>query len=364
MRRAGTDGDYDRGERLVNWEIQGGEVLTDGAVGAASVFVADGVVVATRPAAARPLDASGMLVLPGIVDVHGDGFERQIMPRAAGVVPARPGLARDGPAARRQRHHDRVPRPDGVVGAGAAQPRQRRCVRCGLAAPPRRPGLRHPAASALGDVRAGRRRPGDGVAGARADPDPGVQRPHHQHGREGHDRQGPEPDGRALGARRSRVPGPAGRGVGAPRRSAGGDRSARCRGAAGRRGHAGARRAFAGRARALSGARRARLGVSDDAGDGPGRAYGRRAHDPRRAQRRAWRQPLRRPRCRGGGRRRPVQRADDGLLLPGAAARRVHAGRRRADGPGGGVGPWSRATRRPPRGWTTAARSRRAGAPI
>ena len=81
MRRAGTDGDYDRGERLVNWEIQGGEVLTDGAVGAASVFVADGVVVATRPAAARPLDASGMLVLPGIVDVHGDGFERQIMPR-------------------------------------------------------------------------------------------------------------------------------------------------------------------------------------------------------------------------------------------------------------------------------------------
>ena len=27
------------------------------------------------------LDASGLLVLPGIVDIHGDAFERQIQPR-------------------------------------------------------------------------------------------------------------------------------------------------------------------------------------------------------------------------------------------------------------------------------------------
>src|SRR4030095_16030869 len=31
--------------------------------------------------AERAIDASGLLVLPGIVDVHGDAFERQMMPR-------------------------------------------------------------------------------------------------------------------------------------------------------------------------------------------------------------------------------------------------------------------------------------------
>src|SRR6266487_4627397 len=31
--------------------------------------------------AERMIDASGLLVLPGIVDVHGDAFERQLMPR-------------------------------------------------------------------------------------------------------------------------------------------------------------------------------------------------------------------------------------------------------------------------------------------
>jgi alpha-D-ribose 1-methylphosphonate 5-triphosphate diphosphatase len=31
--------------------------------------------------AERVIDASGLLVLPGIVDVHGDAFERQLMPR-------------------------------------------------------------------------------------------------------------------------------------------------------------------------------------------------------------------------------------------------------------------------------------------
>ena len=28
------------------------------------------------------IDARGLLVLPGIVDIHGDAFERQMMPRA------------------------------------------------------------------------------------------------------------------------------------------------------------------------------------------------------------------------------------------------------------------------------------------
>jgi alpha-D-ribose 1-methylphosphonate 5-triphosphate diphosphatase len=73
--------------------IRGGQVLCDGAFrkvdlccireGKASRLDIDG----TKPASARRLDADGCLVLPGIVDIHGDAFERQIMPR--------PGVAFD-----------------------------------------------------------------------------------------------------------------------------------------------------------------------------------------------------------------------------------------------------------------------------
>lgn len=48
--------------------IAGGRVLLDGGSGA-------------DRAAGRTIDAAGLLVLPGIVDIHGDAFERQIMPR-------------------------------------------------------------------------------------------------------------------------------------------------------------------------------------------------------------------------------------------------------------------------------------------
>lgn len=40
-----------------------------------------GLAVASEDASDCVLDASGLLVLPGIVDIHGDAFERQIMPR-------------------------------------------------------------------------------------------------------------------------------------------------------------------------------------------------------------------------------------------------------------------------------------------
>jgi alpha-D-ribose 1-methylphosphonate 5-triphosphate diphosphatase len=47
------------------------------------VGVDDGVIadVGADRANGRTLDASGLLLLPGIVDIHGDAFERQIMPR-------------------------------------------------------------------------------------------------------------------------------------------------------------------------------------------------------------------------------------------------------------------------------------------
>ncbi len=67
------------------FQITGGQVLLDsGELAARTVIVgADGIAdVAKRPYPGVPAyEADGLLVLPGIVDLHGDGFERSIMPR-------------------------------------------------------------------------------------------------------------------------------------------------------------------------------------------------------------------------------------------------------------------------------------------
>jgi alpha-D-ribose 1-methylphosphonate 5-triphosphate diphosphatase len=64
-----------------SWTIAGGEALVGGAIVPRSVHLAGGRIAAEAAADARSFDASGLLVLPGIVDIHGDGFERQVMPR-------------------------------------------------------------------------------------------------------------------------------------------------------------------------------------------------------------------------------------------------------------------------------------------
>ncbi len=65
--------------------IENGRVLTaDGALVPAALAIEDGVIahVGDAPArAAQRLDAKGALVLPGMIDIHGDAFERQLMPR-------------------------------------------------------------------------------------------------------------------------------------------------------------------------------------------------------------------------------------------------------------------------------------------
>jgi alpha-D-ribose 1-methylphosphonate 5-triphosphate diphosphatase len=65
--------------------IDGGHALVAGRLEAASVHVsaADGVIsdVGADISARTTFDADGLLVLPGIVDIHGDAFERQMMPR-------------------------------------------------------------------------------------------------------------------------------------------------------------------------------------------------------------------------------------------------------------------------------------------
>lgn len=67
--------------------IHGGQVLCDGAFRAVDLCcIREGKesrldLYGAKPTCARSLNADGCLVLPGIVDIHGDAFERQIMPR-------------------------------------------------------------------------------------------------------------------------------------------------------------------------------------------------------------------------------------------------------------------------------------------
>lgn len=67
-------------------EIRGGRILwPDGTIEEGSLAIEGGRIAgptrATGLCAHHVIDARGLLVLPGIVDLHGDAFERQIMPR-------------------------------------------------------------------------------------------------------------------------------------------------------------------------------------------------------------------------------------------------------------------------------------------
>lgn len=64
--------------------IEGGKALIGRELEDASIHVASGTIAETSSrsgAAAVRLDSRGLIALPGIVDMHGDAFERQMMPR-------------------------------------------------------------------------------------------------------------------------------------------------------------------------------------------------------------------------------------------------------------------------------------------
>jgi alpha-D-ribose 1-methylphosphonate 5-triphosphate diphosphatase len=64
--------------------IEGGRTLVGDAFVETALEISDGIISAIGSDHGRGslrLDASGLLVLPGIVDIHGDAFERQMMPR-------------------------------------------------------------------------------------------------------------------------------------------------------------------------------------------------------------------------------------------------------------------------------------------
>jgi alpha-D-ribose 1-methylphosphonate 5-triphosphate diphosphatase len=82
---------------MTAFRITGGQVLlpTDG-VQRVDLCVHGGRIGrldAAPPAAAMRLDATGLLVLPGIVDIHGDAFERQVQPRPGVDFPTYIALA-------------------------------------------------------------------------------------------------------------------------------------------------------------------------------------------------------------------------------------------------------------------------------
>jgi alpha-D-ribose 1-methylphosphonate 5-triphosphate diphosphatase len=75
--------------------IEGGQSLIGDALTETSLHIADGRIADIQGGRAAParLDARGLLVLPGIVDLHGDAFERQMMPRPGVDFPVDVALA-------------------------------------------------------------------------------------------------------------------------------------------------------------------------------------------------------------------------------------------------------------------------------
>ena len=65
----------------MNWTIRGGRSLVAGQLALRNIHVTNGLIAAAPGCDARIIEANDLLVLPGIVDIHGDGFERQLMPR-------------------------------------------------------------------------------------------------------------------------------------------------------------------------------------------------------------------------------------------------------------------------------------------
>ncbi|MFD2740166.1 alpha-D-ribose 1-methylphosphonate 5-triphosphate diphosphatase [Sulfitobacter aestuarii] len=86
---------------MADLELTGAEVLGPEGLHRDGLSFRDGVIVAAN--GGRRVDLSGYLVLPGIVDLHGDGFERHLAPRRGamkqldeGLVAAEAELAANG----------------------------------------------------------------------------------------------------------------------------------------------------------------------------------------------------------------------------------------------------------------------------
>jgi len=70
------------------WRISAGLVLVEDILQNGDLYLSVGKIVDDQAGGARTFDARGLLVLPGIVDIHGDAHERQNQPRPGVSVPA------------------------------------------------------------------------------------------------------------------------------------------------------------------------------------------------------------------------------------------------------------------------------------
>ena len=71
-------------------DLVGAQVLRPGGLVADRLSLSDGVVV--EEPVGREVDLSGYLVLPGLIDAHGDGFERHLAPRRGAMMELGTGL--------------------------------------------------------------------------------------------------------------------------------------------------------------------------------------------------------------------------------------------------------------------------------
>ncbi|MFK7877914.1 MAG: alpha-D-ribose 1-methylphosphonate 5-triphosphate diphosphatase [Paracoccaceae bacterium] len=86
---------------MLNAEFVGADTLTEQGFENTPLAISDGLIVAQS--LPRQVDVTGFKLLPGLVDVHGDGFERHVAPRrgamkdiAAGIGAAEAEMAANG----------------------------------------------------------------------------------------------------------------------------------------------------------------------------------------------------------------------------------------------------------------------------
>ena len=86
---------------MLSLDLTGAQVLSKDGLDRRALSIAEGVIVDAPQK--RAIDLSGYMILPGIVDVHGDGFERHLAPRrgamktlSEGLVAAEAELAANG----------------------------------------------------------------------------------------------------------------------------------------------------------------------------------------------------------------------------------------------------------------------------
>ncbi|MEM9580410.1 MAG: alpha-D-ribose 1-methylphosphonate 5-triphosphate diphosphatase [Pseudomonadota bacterium] len=75
----------------IDLTFEGAEVLLPGGFSDAALALAEGVI-ADAPTGKR-VDARGFRILPGIVDIHGDGFEKHLAPRRGAMTDMVSGMA-------------------------------------------------------------------------------------------------------------------------------------------------------------------------------------------------------------------------------------------------------------------------------